>query len=164
MGQSPPGDTCNVSGSGVPLLNGPTEFGPHHPAPIQFTTEPRKLALEGDLLFCVRGSTTGRMNWADQNYAIGRGVAAIRHRKCSRLQPLVRGLIEYQLPILLQSATGSTFPNVSATQLSEIWVPNLTDEQQRKVADLLAILDAKIQLVLVHKLRFQSALSFADSA
>ncbi len=31
MGQSPPGHTCNHSGSGMPLLNGPTEFGPHHP-------------------------------------------------------------------------------------------------------------------------------------
>jgi len=42
MGQSPPGHTCNHSGSGMPLLNGPTEFGPHHPFPVQFTTDPRK--------------------------------------------------------------------------------------------------------------------------
>ena len=40
MGQSPPGETCNDHGQGIPLLNGPTEFGDHHPMPNQFTTEP----------------------------------------------------------------------------------------------------------------------------
>lgn len=80
MGQSPPGESCNAEGVGLPLLNGPTEFGPHHPSPVQFTTDARKRARAGDLRFCVRGSTTGRMNWADREYAIGRGVAAIRHK------------------------------------------------------------------------------------
>ena len=99
--------------SGVPLLNGPTEFGPHHPTPKQFTTSPRKYAHPGDILFCVRGSTTGRMNWANQEYAIGRGIAAIRHRQESALQPFVRAVIECELVELLAQATGSTFPNVS---------------------------------------------------
>ena len=94
MGQSPPGSTVS-SDSGIALLNGPTEFGPHHPSPVQFTTDARRLAQPGDLLFCVRGSTTGRMNWADQEYAIGRGIAAIRHRSDPTLQPFVRGIIEF---------------------------------------------------------------------
>src|SRR5690606_36252696 len=87
MGQSPAGEMCNTSGVGIPLLNGPTEYGPHHPTPVQFTTDARKFAKAGDLLFCVRGSTTGRMNWADRDYAIGRGVAAIRHKSQRKLQP-----------------------------------------------------------------------------
>jgi restriction endonuclease HindI-like protein len=44
MGQSPPGETCNEAGVGVPLLNGPTEYGPHNPTPVEFTTDPRKRA------------------------------------------------------------------------------------------------------------------------
>ena len=95
MGQSPPGETCNMAGVGLPLLNGPTEYGSHHPEPLQYTTDTRKRAKPGDILFCVRGSTTGRMNWADREYAIGRGVAAIRHKRKSELQPLVRAVIEY---------------------------------------------------------------------
>lgn len=35
MGQSPPSETCNTVGIGIPLLNGPTEFGPHHPSPAR---------------------------------------------------------------------------------------------------------------------------------
>ena len=79
MGQSPSGDTVSTEW-GIALLNGPTEFGAHHPTPVQFTTDARKRAQPGDILFCVRGSTTGRMNWADQEYAIGR-------RSCSYPSP-----------------------------------------------------------------------------
>ena len=145
MGQSPPGDT--VSGEhGVPLLNGPTEFGAHHPTPVQFTTDPRRFAEPGDILFCVRGSTTGRMNWADQEYAIGRGVAAIRHKEEPALQPFVRGVIEVELPRLLAEATGSTFPNLSGQQLAGIPVPNLRKDEQRAIAHILGTLDGKIEL------------------
>ena len=145
MGQSPPGSTVS-SDSGIALLNGPTEFGPHHPSPVQFTTDARRLAQPGDLLFCVRGSTTGRMNWADQEYAIGRGIAAIRHRSDPTLQPFVRGIIEFALPDLLIQATGSTFPNVSSSQLAELPFPNLPLPEQRTIANILGALDDKIEL------------------
>ncbi|MCX6092590.1 MAG: restriction endonuclease subunit S [Candidatus Bipolaricaulota bacterium] len=146
MGQSPPGETCNTDGRGLPLLNGPTEYGAHHPVPVQFTTDARKRASTRDLLFCVRGSTTGRMNWADREYAIGRGVAAIRHRTNPELQPLVRAVIEYGLPGLLAQATGSTFPNVSADQLANVWWPALDDKAQLAIASILGTLDDKIEL------------------
>ena len=145
MGQSPPGNTVS-SEHGLALLNGPTEFGAHHPTPAQYTTDARKFAQPGDLLFCVRGSTTGRMNWADQEYAIGRGVAAIRHRHEPALQPFVRGVIEVELPELLTQATGSTFPNVSARQLAEIPYPSLDKSEQRAIAHILGTLDDKIEL------------------
>ena len=146
MGQSPSGEMCNVIRDGLPLLNGPTEFGSHHPTPIQFTIDARKIAQRGDLLFCVRGSTTGRMNWADQQYAIGRGIAAIRHKKGEDLQPFIRAVIVSYLPSLLQAATGSTFPNVSASQLYSLIIPDLSEEIQRKISSLIGALDEKIEL------------------
>ena len=146
MGQSPPGNTTNTSGDGVPLLNGPTEFGSHHPEPAQFTTDARKMAYPGDLLFCVRGSTTGRMNWADQEYAIGRGIASLRHKRGQQFQPFVQAVVEFSLPDLLNQATGSTFPNVSARQLATIWWPPLKLSEQRAIAHILGTLDDKIEL------------------
>ena len=146
MGQSPTGETCNEVGRGVPLLNGPTEFGGNHPKPVQFTTDPRKFAKPGDLLFCVRGSTTGRMNWADQRYAIGRGLAAIRAKEGKEYRHFVRAVIDANLPRLLASATGSTFPNVSRDQIQEIEcaIPPLA--QQKAIAAVLGALDDKIEL------------------
>ena len=145
MGQSPPGEMVSDH-DGVPLLNGPTEFGSHHPTPVQFTRGGRKMARPGDILFCVRGSTTGRMNWADREYAIGRGIAAIRHWDEPSLQPFLRGIIEVQLPSILAEATGSTFPNLSSQQLASIPVPNLRKNEQRAIAHILGTLDDKIEL------------------
>ena len=145
MGQSPPGETVNGK-VGMPLLNGPTEFGPHHPTPRQYTLDPRRVARPGDLLFCVRGSTTGRMNWADREYAIGRGIAAIRHKTRESLQPFVRAVIESRLSTLLSGATGSVFRNVSATDLTGLPIPDLPLRRQTEIANILGTLDDKIEL------------------
>ncbi|GAA3874468.1 restriction endonuclease subunit S [Celeribacter arenosi] len=146
MGQSPKGDACSNSPAGLPLLNGPTEFGSHHPLPTQWTTDPKRYAQPDDLLFCVRGSTTGRMNWADQDYAIGRGIAALRHKGGAQYQPWLRGVIEYQLDDLLVAATGSTFPNVSKDQLHCLEVPEHEEWEQREIAAILGALDDKIEV------------------
>jgi type I restriction enzyme S subunit len=146
MGQSPEGSNCNEVGVGVPLLNGPTEFGGRYPFPVQFTTDPRKYAEENDLLFCVRGSTTGRMNWADQRYAIGRGLAAIRHKNGKDYHGFLRGIIEFKLDSLLTEATGSTFPNVSRQQIENLKIPILPLSSQHRIASILTALDDKIEL------------------
>ena len=146
MGQSPSGDSCNTSGEGVPLLNGPTEFGSYHPDPVQFTNDPKKLSQKGDLLFCVRGSTTGRMNWSDQAYAIGRGLAAIRARNGTSFSAFIKGCIEVSLPNLLMAATGSTFPSVSREQLETIEIEVPPDEYIRRVESFIGTLDDKIEL------------------
>ena len=86
------------------------------------------------------------MNWADREYAIGRGVAAIRHRLDEAIQPFVRAVIEKELPELLAQATGSTFPNVSATQLADIPYPGFSLPEQRAIAHILGTLDDKIEL------------------
>jgi type I restriction enzyme S subunit len=146
MGQSPLGETCNQEGIGTPLLNGPTEFGEYHPTPVQFTTKARKFSVPNDILFCVRGSTTGSMNWADQKYAIGRGIAAMRHRSGTDYKYFLKALIELHLDQLLASATGSTFPNVSREQLANLdcEIPPLPE--QRAIAGILGALDDKIEL------------------
>jgi type I restriction enzyme M protein len=81
MGQSPPGESYNKDGIGIPLINGPVEFDNDQLGQskvIQYTSQPTKLCKKGDLLVCVRGATTGRTNIASVDACIGRGVAAIR--------------------------------------------------------------------------------------
>jgi type I restriction enzyme S subunit len=123
MGQSPPGDTYNKTGEGIPLINGPVEFteGPFAKTVInQYTTAPTNLCEEGDLLLCVRGSTTGRTNIAGFRACIGRGVAAIRPFFADQY---VRLFIWRMRASIIAMGRGIAFPSVSRRQIEELPVP-----------------------------------------
>ncbi len=141
MGQSPPGDSYNRGGRGLPLLNGPTEFGSEHPIATQWTDRPTKICAPGDILFCVRGATAGRVNVADKEYCIGRGLAAIRGRRSVDtrflLHALTRGYADFQ-----SRGVGSTFINLSQTDLAEFELPMLETGEQRRIAKILDKADA----------------------
>jgi type I restriction enzyme S subunit len=79
MGQSPPGSTYNESGNGLPFYQGRTDFGFRFPTRRVFCTAPTRLADEGDTLVSVR-APVGDTNVASERCAIGRGVAAVRHK------------------------------------------------------------------------------------
>ncbi len=147
MGQSPVGSMCNNKGIGIPLLNGPTEFTSKFPLPVQFTTDARKLSKDGDLLFCVRGSTTGKMNWSNQVFAIGRGLAAIRHKKSEKANPFIKAVLVHSLDEILAGSTGSTFPNVSRTDLENLKISLPPLPEQQAIAEVLSSIDDKIDLL-----------------
>lgn len=147
MGQSPKGENCSTKNIGLPLLNGPTEFTYRHPIPTQFTSQITKTSNIGDILFCVRGSTTGKMNWSDQNYVIGRGIAAISHKSDINLNYFIRGVLEHNLNDILSAATGSTFPNVSKDLLDSLLINIPPLQIQKQIEDILSTLDNKINLL-----------------
>jgi len=124
MGMSPKGDTYNEDEKGLPLLNGPTEFGSSHPSPTLYTTDSKRESKVGDLLFCVRGSTTGRMNWSNEIYSLGRGVCAIRGETESDTKYL-KYVLEVKLSSLLNVAGGGTFPNLKKGDLKGFEIPIL---------------------------------------
>lgn len=78
MGQSPPGDTYNEIGEGLPFYQGRTDFGFRFPKQRVFCTEPTRLAITGDTLVSVR-APVGDVNIALEECALGRGVAGLRH-------------------------------------------------------------------------------------
>ncbi|KAF0184494.1 MAG: type I restriction enzyme S subunit [Nitrospirae bacterium] len=83
MGQSPPGSTYNEIGEGVPFYQGRTDFGFRFPTRRVFCTAPTRFAETGDTLVSVR-APVGDVNIANERCAVGRGVAAVRHRSGSR--------------------------------------------------------------------------------
>ncbi len=78
MGQSPPGDTYNETGEGLPFYQGRTDFGFRFPKQRIFCTEATRLAGAGDTLVSVR-APVGDVNIALEPCALGRGVAGLRH-------------------------------------------------------------------------------------
>ncbi len=108
MGQSPKGNTYNQEGVGTPLINGPVEFGEFFTEKTKWTSAPTKLCEKGDLIVCVRGSTTGRYVKSDDVYCLGRGVCSFKGLKSQRF---IDELFKSNLDKLLTYTTGSTFPN-----------------------------------------------------
>lgn len=83
MGQSPPGDSYNEAGEGLPFYQGRADFALRFPTRRVFCTTPTRYARRHDTLVSVR-APVGDVNMASEDCAIGRGVAAVRHKTGSR--------------------------------------------------------------------------------
>jgi type I restriction enzyme S subunit len=83
MGQSPPGETYNEVGEGLPFYQGRADFSFRFPTRRVYCTAPTRFAKAGDTLVSVR-APVGDVNMASEDCAIGRGVAAARHKAASR--------------------------------------------------------------------------------
>ena len=147
MGQSPPGRSYNTDGIGISLINGPAEFGESFPRSTKWTVSPTKTCVSGDILFCVRGNTTGRMNVADTEYCIGRGVAAIRGIDGLSETSYLFYFLKKEAGAILTIATagGSTFPNITKSQLRNFSTPTPPLPTQQKIAHILSTVDKKIE-------------------
>lgn len=145
MGQSPDGKSYNKIGQGLPLINGPTEFTIKHPVRKQWTSSPTKICKPRDILLCVRGSSTGRINIADGIYCIGRGVASISIKN-SKSDILFITHILYSLTRqILKFTSGSTFPNIDKQTLANISLAIPTANEQKKIAEILSTWDNAIE-------------------
>ncbi len=82
MGQSPPGESYNETGNGMPFYQGNRDFGFRYPSNRVFCILPTRFAKEGDILLSVR-APVGELNVAVEKCAIGRGVCAIHMRNFS---------------------------------------------------------------------------------
>jgi|APSaa5957512535_1039671.scaffolds.fasta_scaffold35062_2 type I restriction enzyme, S subunit len=147
MGQSPKGDSYNSEGFGVPLINGPVEFGPDpfsKTLNTKFTTAPTKMCEVNDLILCVRGSTTGRMNIAGYESCIGRGVAAIRSNE---YQDWVNHYINFNRNHIYSLGTGATFPNISKDSITKIRIPIPPDNERKLLVSKLQNISFEIDLL-----------------
>ena len=142
MGLSPSGKSYNYIGMGLPLLNGPTEFGTFSPNCTLYTTDSKRECKRGDLIFCVRGNTTGRMNWADTKYSLGRGVCSIRGKTTMDTKYIKCCLSSY-LPELLQMAGGSTMPNLRQSVIKQFQIPY--PSYRHKIVTILSAYDDLIE-------------------
>lgn len=146
MGQSPPGSSYNLDNIGVGLINGPTEFTNKYPVVKQWTTKPNKFCKKGDILLCVRGSSTGRMNISNDRYCIGRGVASISAKGEMGVTEFIYYVLDYKIEKLLNVTSGSTFPNLSSNEIKKLKIPIPPVEEQYKISTVLSTWDKAIEL------------------
>ena len=144
MGQSPPGKSYNRKGEGIPFIQGKAEFGSIYPSPVLWTSQPTKIAEEGDILISVR-APVGEVNICPYRLCIGRGLAAIRIRKGSNMFYFywfqkVRQHIE-------KIGKGSTFKAITKNELTNLFLPFPPLPEQKKIAEILSTVDKRLELL-----------------
>jgi type I restriction enzyme, S subunit len=161
MGQSPPGNSYNYEGKGMPLLNGPTEFGEIYPTPVQWTNKITKISEKNELLICVRGNTTGRMNWSNQKYCIGRGLASIRPKFPTVNNKILFFFLQMKIKELISFTTGSTFPNLTRDKLTKFLFPLIPNNEQiyivQDIEKKFSIIK-NIEITIKHHLKYATKL------
>ncbi len=118
MGQSPPGESYNEVGDGVPFYQGRTDFGVRFPTRRVYCTSPTRFAQPGDTLLSVR-APVGDINIADEYCCIGRGLAALRHRSAAETFTLY-SLLSMQNVFSSFEAEGTVFGSINKQNLATL--------------------------------------------
>jgi type I restriction enzyme S subunit len=142
MGQSPPGDTYNAEGIGMPFMQGSAEFGEHYPEPVKFCSAPAKIAEIGDLLLSVR-APVGDSNFANQRIAIGRGLATVRAKRGADTS-FLRLVIQLNTAGLLATSGTGMFSSITGKNLREFGVNLPPLAEQKRIVDVVSSVDAYI--------------------
>lgn len=124
MGQSPSGNSYNEKGRGCIFFQGRAEFGFRFPTIKLFTTEPRRMARQNDILMSVR-APVGDVNVAHEDCCIGRGLCAIRS-KDNFQSFILYTLWSVQNKLNIFNGEGTVFGSINKDSLNnlEIIVPN----------------------------------------
>lgn len=114
MGQSPKSEYYNQVGEGLPFYQGVGSYGNRFVSDETYSTSFTRIAEAGSILFSVR-APVGRLNLTKNKVVIGRGLAAINHR---------RGAQSYLFYLLKEKffrddiiGNGSIFASISKEEL-----------------------------------------------
>ncbi|MBF1681203.1 MAG: restriction endonuclease subunit S [Rothia sp.] len=158
MGTSPKSSDVVDYPLGMPLLNGPAEFTDKYPVPVKWTEKGIRFSEPGDILFCVR-ATLGKMNFSDQRYAIGRGLAAIRGKDKLHTRYIYYTLIS-TMESILRNANGTIYLSVTKSDVENFDIPIPPQDVLERIAGILGSLDDKIE---ANTRLIQTLLDTADS-
>jgi type I restriction enzyme S subunit len=133
MGQSPPGESYNDTGSGTVFYQGCTDFGNRFPTNRQYTTQPSRFAKAGDILLSVR-APVGTINIANEACCIGRGLAAL-NSKSNSITYLFGVMMNLKQIFDRRNVDGTTFGSITKDDLFSLKVIKPSPEIVNKYQD-----------------------------
>jgi type I restriction enzyme, S subunit len=142
MGSSPPGESYNEGGVGMPFYQGTRDFGDRFPGRRVWCTAPVRTASEGACLVSVR-APVGRVNIARELCCIGRGVAAVRSKQ-NTPSVLFHELVASSDVWLPFESEGTVFGAINKQQLVTIKIPALGAESAQLLEGVLQPLDRRV--------------------
>jgi type I restriction enzyme S subunit len=144
MGQSPPSESYNESGEGLPFHQGVGTYGNRFPRKISYCDANGRKARKGDILFSVR-APVGRLNIADCEMIIGRGLAAIRHKEGHN------SYLFYLLKVVFANediiGNGSIFNSVGKDELAKFPILQPDDDLIVQFQSVAASIDQQIEIL-----------------
>ena len=138
FGQSPDSEHYNEQGEGLPFLQGNADFTETFPRTAFYTRQAGKKCEPKDTLISVR-APVGELCRADQQYALGRGVAALRPLSMDS-DFFFYAMNRWRKP-LQQAAQGSTFDAVTGRHFSQLQCLVPPEGEQTCIAETLKVAD-----------------------
>jgi type I restriction enzyme S subunit len=141
MGSSPPGDTYNLDGVGLPFYQGVRDFGRRYPGHRVWTTGAIRLAHDNDSLVSVR-APVGELNRSLETCCIGRGVAAISSKFSSSIYYALRASDATWEPFQHE---GTVFGAINKSDLSNARLSWPASDALDSLENQLSAIDEKIR-------------------
>ena len=135
MGQAPKGIDVNEDLMGLPLIAGAGDFSSTGVEVSKWTEKPTKTCIINDIILSVR-ATVGTYRFADRDYCLGRGVAALR-AKDNLDQKYLSFVIDFYRTKLLSAARGATFLQISKADIETLMIPLPPLGEQKRIAEIL---------------------------
>ena len=143
MGQSPPGNTYNDYGNGLPFFQGRTDFEFRYPENRKYCSAPTRTAECDDTLVSVR-APVGDINMAWEKCCVGRGVASLRHKSGSRSFSYYAAW-GIQQELRQYEHTGTVFGAINKSQFQEIRVVEPPSEIVSALENFVGPFDERIR-------------------
>ena len=144
MGQSPESKYYNDKKIGLPFLQGNRTFGSKYPTFDTFCSNGSKFADPNDILMSVR-APVGDLNITKERICLGRGLASLKMKNGN--YEYLFYLLKANVQGLVNRESGTVFGSINKDDIYnfEVLVAQ-SDDDQRRIADILSALDDKIEL------------------
>jgi len=143
MGQSPDSRYYSEEENGLPFLQGCAEFKGRFPKHLLYCSQAKKIATVGSILFSVR-APVARINIADRDYIIGRGLAGISGIEVD--QVYLEHYLTFVEPNFRNASQGSTFEAINSSELNGWPIEHpVSKAEQAKIAEVLSTVDRAIE-------------------
>jgi len=143
MGQSPDSKYYSEEENGLPFLQGCAEFKSRFPKHSFYCSQTKKIATVGSILFSVR-APVGKINIADRDYIIGRGLAGISGIEVD--QAYLEHYLSFVESNFRNASQGSTFEAINSSELNGWPIEHpVSNAEQSKIAEILSTVDQAIE-------------------
>ncbi|AGA65769.1 putative restriction endonuclease type I S subunit [Brachyspira pilosicoli P43/6/78] len=140
MGQSPDSKSYNNKNIGLPFLQGCASFGTIYPLINTYSSDIKKIAVNGSILMSVR-APVGKLNIANTDICIGRGLCSI-NSNCEVSNKYVFYSLKNIIKYIADKSKGAIFDSITSDSIRNIKIPVPPLEEQERIVNILDKFDA----------------------